>query len=110
MTTIAVERGWVPTASDFGARLALVRQHMGWGNVQEAALACGLPVSSWRNWERDNRQPRDYMGACRAIASRTGCDLGWLAGISDRGSTPVSGEYLSSMGDVAPILVLAQAA
>lgn len=80
MTVQATERGWVPDVSDFGARLALIRQYMGWGNVKEAAVACGLPVSSWRSWERDNRLPRDYRAICLAISQTTGCDLGWLMG------------------------------
>lgn len=75
------ERGWRPDDTTFGARLALVRQHMGWGNVKEAALACGLPVASWRNWERDGRQPRDYVAVCMKISERTGADLAWLAGM-----------------------------
>ena len=80
MTTNPATGGtWVPDLTSFGSRLALVRQRMGWGNVKEAALACGLPVSSWRNWERDGRQPRDYMTACQQVAQRTGVDLAWLA-------------------------------
>lgn len=75
------ERGWVATDSSFGARLALVRQRMGWGNLKEAALACGLPVQSWRGWERDGRQPRDFVQTCQVIAETTGCDVWWLAGL-----------------------------
>lgn len=73
--------GWGPDDAEFGARLALVRQRMGWGNVKEAALACGLPVESWRNWERDGRKPRDYIAVCQKISARTGADLSWLAGL-----------------------------
>ena len=40
MTSPAAERGWIPGTTEFGARLALIRQAMGWGNVQEAAVAC----------------------------------------------------------------------
>lgn len=69
---------WVPDDSTFGARLALVRQHMGWGNVKEAADACGLPVESWRRWERDGRAPRDIVEIADTISERTGCDFGWL--------------------------------
>lgn len=82
--------GWVATDASFGARLALVRQRMGWGNTKEAALACGLPVQSWRGWERDNRAPRDFVGTCRKIAAATGCDIWWLAGL-DR-QPPASSE------------------
>lgn len=73
-------RGFRPDASTFGARLALLRQHQGWGNVKEAALACGLPSQSWRNWERDGRLPRDYMAVCQQIAEYSGVDLDWLIG------------------------------
>jgi len=58
---------------------------MGWGNVKEAALACGVPVESWRNWERDGRLPRDIIGVCRAIAAKTGADPTWLAGLANDG-------------------------
>ncbi len=74
-------KGWRPDALTFGARLALIRQHQGWGNVREAALACGLPPESWRSWERDGRQPRNYVAVCAQISDRTGVDLSWLAGI-----------------------------
>jgi len=40
-TPTADNQGWIPTGAHFGARLALVRQHVGWGNVTEAALARG---------------------------------------------------------------------
>ena len=78
-------RGWVASDDTFGARLALVRQRMGWGNVKEAAIACGLPVESWRNWERDGRLPRDLFSVCRAVSERTGADLGWLMGLMSTG-------------------------
>lgn len=77
---------WIPDDARFGARLALVRQRMGWGNVKEAAEACGIPVQSWRTWERDNVQPRGYEGICRQIAGRTGCDLDWLMRGKDGGA------------------------
>jgi hypothetical protein len=74
--------GWIPDDATLGARLALIRQRQGWGNVAEAALACGLPVASWRNWERDGRHPRDLSAVVGAIAAATGCDPMWLAGIA----------------------------
>lgn len=70
--------GWIPTPDTFGARLALVRQHMGWGNVKEAADECLVPTQSWRRWERDNRLPRDAADIAGKIAQRTGCDPVWL--------------------------------
>lgn len=69
---------WTADASTFGARLALVRQHMGWGNVKTAAEKCGLPVESWRNWERDGVEPRRMTTIAMTIASATGCDFLWL--------------------------------
>lgn len=77
-TTAATTTGWRPDDSTFGARLAMVRQRMAWGNVKEAATACGLPAESWRTWERDNVQPRNIVEVAALIAERTRCDYGWL--------------------------------
>jgi hypothetical protein len=67
---------------------------MGWGSVAEAAIACGLPVPSWRNWERDGRRPRRYEEVCAIIADRSGCDFGWLlAGSRLRGGSNDTHEY-----------------
>ena len=74
MTTL---RDWVPSADDFATRLVLIRHEMGW-NLKEAALACGVKAQSWREWELENRKPRDYEGVCRSIADRSGCNLVWL--------------------------------
>lgn len=71
-------QGWIPSDETFGARLALVRQRMGWGNVKEAAIACGVPSGSWRNWEKDGRLPRDLARIAALIAERTGVDFDWL--------------------------------
>lgn len=81
MTVASESRGTEPwTANDatFGARLALIRQHQRWGNLKEAAIACGIPVESWRAWERDSVLPRRYLDICAQIAAATGCDYGWL--------------------------------
>ncbi|AZF93614.1 immunity repressor [Gordonia phage Eyes] len=77
MTTQMDEIGWVPAADSFGARLALVRQRMGW-NAKEAALACGIAQASWREWEVRNRLPRQFEESAKKIAETTGCDLMWL--------------------------------
>lgn len=71
-------KGWRPDDSTFGARLALIRQRMGWGNVREAAVVCGIPPESWRTWERDNVAPRRLVEMAGLIANRTGCDFYWL--------------------------------
>jgi hypothetical protein len=68
---------WVPDDLTFGARLALVRQRMGWGNVAQAARECGVPTDSWRNWE-EGMEPRRIVTICMAIAARTGADIDWL--------------------------------
>jgi hypothetical protein len=84
---------------------------MGWGNVKEAARECGLPVESWRSWERDGRQPRDFIMICSQISRATGCDLSWLAGLprqnpglphQDSNLEPAG--YLSNTGHVERIL------
>ena len=104
-TPTADNQGWIPTGAHFGARLALVRQHVGWGNVTEAALACGLPVASWRNWERDGRLPRDLITVCRKIADRTGCDLGWLAGLPQKDSNlqPADEQHSDDLPAILPV-------
>lgn len=51
---------------------------MAWGNIKEAAVACGLPTESWRTWERDNVMPRRVVEIAAIIADRTGCDYWWL--------------------------------
>lgn len=80
MTVNDVEptKGWTADDSTFGARLALIRQRMAWGNVKEAAVACGLPPESWRTWERDNVAPRRVVEVAAIISEKTGCDFGWL--------------------------------
>jgi hypothetical protein len=75
---VSTRTGWTADDSTFGARLALVRQRMGWGNLKQAAVACGVPAESWRRWERDGRSPRDILEIAAIIADRTGCDYGWL--------------------------------
>lgn len=72
------EPGWVPDVSSLGARLALVRQAMGW-NIAEAATTCGLPVASWRNWENRGKEPRGLLNVAMKIAGVTGVDYRWLA-------------------------------
>lgn len=79
--TTSVEQpqtSWIPDDKTFGARLALVRQRMGWGNVKEAAEQCGVAVESWRRWERDGRQPHNIQAQVEKISVRTGCDFDWL--------------------------------
>ncbi len=83
-------KGWMPDDSTFGARLALVRQRMQWGNVREAAVACGIPAESWRTWERDGVVPRRIVEMSSLIANRTGCDYDWLLSGPRRTSGPAS--------------------
>ena len=95
-------QGWVPDVSTFGARLALVRQAMGWTNIKEAALACSIAPQTWRNWEAGRFEPRGLVNASMKIAGVTGVDYRWLAvGPDDRPAevpaTPAraTGRYLS---------------
>lgn len=83
-------------ASSFGARLALIRQRMGWGNVKTAAEQCGLPPESWRTWERDGVEPRRLTTIAMTIATRTGCDYLWLVHGPARGAMRGTGEYLAA--------------
>jgi hypothetical protein len=71
-------RGWTADDSTFGARLALIRQHEKWGNVREAAIACGIPTETWRTWERDHVLPRNYAEVCQRISEACGADEFWL--------------------------------
>lgn len=74
MIDVATEP-WVPVDT-FGARLALVRQTKGW-NIAEAARACELSHTSWRNWEQ-GRSPHGMESVARKIADVTGCSYEWL--------------------------------
>ena len=79
MTVVVELDGWVPdVAHDFGARLTLVRNHMGWGNRAAAARECGFDKGTWSLWETSGVKPRDYAAVCEKIAQRTGCSLFWL--------------------------------
>jgi transcriptional regulator with XRE-family HTH domain len=75
MTALEADDYWVPE-DNFGARLALVRQRMGW-NVKQAAEACGFGAQSWHNWE-DGKNPRGFETVARQISDATGCNLVWL--------------------------------
>jgi hypothetical protein len=94
MTTSTTEPtttvGWVPDDT-FGARLALVRQHMGW-NITQAAIACGQNEETWRGWEKFHRSPRQIQKVARRIAEATGCSYSWLmlGGDVDSGCIPRS--------------------
>ncbi len=90
MTTTDTETPWVPLAP-FGARLALLRQRMGW-NVKEAAEACDLIPQSWRNWE-DGKSCQKLYDVARKVSSRTGADERWL----------ISGGPLRSRCDFVPV-------
>jgi hypothetical protein len=74
-TSVVELDSWIPQDS-FGARLALIRQHLH-VNVNRAALMCGLDGENWRNWE-SGKNPRDFELVCHKIAEATGCSIGWL--------------------------------
>lgn len=70
---------WIPEADTFGARLALLRHRMGW-NITEAARACGVSESAWRDWELRNQLPRNLQLVTMKIHVATGCSAPWLQG------------------------------
>ena len=75
--SVAVVEEWIPEDT-FGARLALIRQHLGGWNVARTAELCGLDDQRWRNWEAGRSRPRDYPLVCRQIAARTGVSFIWV--------------------------------
>lgn len=77
MTHAQGDYRWVPRGDSFAARLAMIRHAMGW-NIKEAALACGFPPGSWREWELRGRDPRGLANIAEQIAERTGADEYWL--------------------------------
>lgn len=77
MTATGTRVPWVPTTDAFGVRLAMIRQLLHW-NVKEAAIACGIPPGSWRQWEVFGSIPRDLVGTARAIADASGADMIWI--------------------------------
>lgn len=87
-------QGWVPNVATFGARLALVRQHMGWTNIKEAAEACAIAPQTWRQWESDKFVPRQLVHACMKIAGVTGVDYRWLA-LGPEDQAPADSESLA---------------
>jgi hypothetical protein len=95
----APQQAWVPDVDSFAVRLMLIRHRMGW-NAKQAAVACGLPAQSWREWESMRRRPRDYEATCRRVAARTGCDLVWLM----VGRLPVPGQSVGWPVAVTPSL------
>jgi transcriptional regulator with XRE-family HTH domain len=80
----AQAQGWIGTDDTFGARLALIRQRMGW-NIAEAARECGLGTENWRLWEQAGRTPSKLVTIAMAIATRSGCDYLWLVHGPQRG-------------------------
>lgn len=98
-----IPQPWVPNDATFGARLALIRQRMGWGNVKKAAEECRLPVQSWRTWERDGVIPRNVLTISMGIAGKTGCDFLWLVHGPDRGATIRSTSYVPGARLVAAV-------
>lgn len=96
--TDAPTQGWTADDSTFGARLALIRQRMGWGNIARAAKECGVPTDSWRNWEVDGREPHRLTTIAMTIATRAGCDYLWLVHGPQRGAFAPTREYFPSSG------------
>lgn len=74
--TQETQAGWIPSADSFGARLALVRNHLRL-NIKQAATRAGEVEASWNQWEK-GRMPRDLVKTARKIADALGCDYLWL--------------------------------
>ncbi|SIG06991.1 Uncharacterised protein [Mycobacteroides abscessus subsp. abscessus] len=91
---MTVQLDWIPDLSTFSSRLAAIRHQMGW-NIKEAAVACAIRPSSWREWELSGRRPRGYQEICEEIAKHTGVDYVWLMTGQDRRP---KGEQLTSGG------------
>jgi transcriptional regulator with XRE-family HTH domain len=89
MTVVQSETGWVPSTESFGARLALVRNHLGL-NVAKAAELAGEDDSNWQNWERGVK-PRDMVDKARKISEALGCNFLWLLTGSTEGSNATAG-------------------
>lgn len=70
---------WIPDTDSFGARLALLRHHMGW-NIAQAARECGFAEASWREWELNGAIPRKHRDVALQIYAVTGAHLAWLQG------------------------------
>lgn len=70
---------WFPTIETFGARLALMRQAMGW-NIARAAKECGIAEGTWREWEQDLYKPRNMRMVAEQISAATGITTSWLHG------------------------------
>ena len=68
--------GWV-AEDTWGARLALVRQRMGW-NYEQAGQACTIEPETWRQWEKVGRSPRKIHEVARRIADVSGANYVWL--------------------------------
>lgn len=102
-TTTRDHTPWVPTDQSLPMRLAMVRAILGW-NMREAALACRVTPTSWRDWEQHGRLPRDLVGTMRRVSERTGVDLVWLlTGTPDpsarRDSNPRPEDYKDHVSD-----------
>jgi transcriptional regulator with XRE-family HTH domain len=77
MTATQETTGWIPSTADFGARLALVRNHVRL-NVKQAAAKAGVDDSSWMAWETKGTRPREMVSVAQKISEAFGCDLFWL--------------------------------
>ncbi len=88
--TTQITLGDVPTTEQFGARLALIRWRQRW-NQKEAALACGIPQNSWREWEVSGRAPRNVVEVASKISQVTGIDDYWILTGKQNSPTPDGG-------------------
>lgn len=68
--------GQIPVDT-WATRLVIARTQRGL-DVRQAADQCGLNRSSWSNWERRGKAPRNQLEVSRKIAQGLGYDLNWL--------------------------------
>lgn len=94
--------GWIEDEDTLASRLQAVRRRMGWGNVSEAARACGLPAENWRLWEQ-GRYPSRLTTIAMVIATKTGADYLWLVHGKNRGQ--VTAEYPHRRNPLAPRVI-----
>ena len=93
MTVMSAEtvHGWIPDADSFGARLALIRQQLGWGNVKEAALACGRAALAFLRGHAEGSGRAAAVGFCwggAAVNALAAQDPLLAAGVAYYGMPP----------------------
>lgn len=71
----ALPAPWVPPDT-FGSRILRARKYLKL-SAKRAALLCGIPPSTWSNWEA-GATPENIAEIARTIANTLGVDRDWL--------------------------------